>query len=489
MHYHRNVFPRKAGKNGPKRGRRAIALLSVFLCACACALGSEKPDLRAIADAAVEHDPSSLGATHNLRAAESDAIAERARRRFDGTVSPRASLNLNIEEPYDQGTSLGGEVSATTTGNAGSQIKVGADYGMTMVDSGIKDTAKLSAGVSLPVFVNGRFIDTRLDEAEKFSAIELPLGTARDSAAAKIRLTADAAIRLALDTASAERSSKLAERRAVIAEKEAVIARVNRTIGNLSFSELSKIEKEADQARILTLESRQAWEMRLSSLCAFTGYSKDDIDPSRFSVPASSLNGEEDFDVEGFPAVLEAARERQAAETAQILQGAQDSPRLNLSADCSLLGPGSRKNTPPPRGEWSASLAVTVPLSFGASSAKKDAAASRVSSAYQNELAAKTEAQEKLASSKNAYVLALARERLREDLLSQAKIRHREVVLAFESRTATQLDVDRALLSVDEAAAALEDDKIARFKAVLDIYALCGIDPRQLFYPEVSSSQ
>jgi outer membrane protein TolC len=132
---------------------------------------------------------------------------------------------------------------------------------------------------------------------------------------------------------------------------------------------------------------------------------------------------------------------------------------------------------------------VTVPLPFGASSAKKDAAASRVSSAYQNELAAKTEAQEKLASSKNAYVLALARERLREDLLSQAKIRHREVVLAFESRTATQLDVDRALLSVDEAAAALEDDKIARFKAVLDIYALCGIDPRQLFYPEVSSSQ
>ena len=123
---------------------------------------------------------------------------------------------------------------------------------------------------------------------------------------------------------------------------------------------------------------------------------------------------------------------------------------------------------------------MTVPLPSGLSSARKKAADARLSSARQNENAVRANYSDTMNSALDAFTSAVAREQLQEQLLTQTSARSKEVLSALESETATTLDAERAQLSVDEAKAALEDDRSARFKAELDIYQICGLDPLEL---------
>jgi len=151
-----------------------------------------------------------------------------------------------------------------------------------------------------------------------------------------------------------------------------------------------------------------------------------------------------------------------------------------LAANCSLPGPETKKKSVYSDGEWTASATMTIPLPTGFSSARKKAANARLSAARQNENAARENFSDTMDSALDALTTAVAREQLQEQLLSQTSARLKEVLSALESQTVTTLDAERAQLSVDEAKGSLEDDRSARFKAELDIYQLCGLDPLEL---------
>jgi outer membrane protein TolC len=123
---------------------------------------------------------------------------------------------------------------------------------------------------------------------------------------------------------------------------------------------------------------------------------------------------------------------------------------------------------------------MTVPLPSGLSSARKKAAGARLAAARQNENTARQNLSDTMDSVLDAYTSAVEREQLQEQILTQTGARSKQVLSSLESQTATSLDAERALLSVDEAASALEDDRSARFRAELDIYRLCGLDPLEL---------
>ncbi|OQA63907.1 MAG: hypothetical protein BWY39_00608 [Spirochaetes bacterium ADurb.Bin269] len=128
----------------------------------------------------------------------------------------------------ESSTSADGSVEASTYGPAGSRISAGASYSASIPDaSGARtlDTISAQGSVRLPVFVNGKPVDGRLEKAAVRSAVELPLEAAREAAAASDRSLADSVIRLALYAASAERLRSLAVRKAALAGREADEAR------------------------------------------------------------------------------------------------------------------------------------------------------------------------------------------------------------------------------------------------------------------------
>lgn len=460
--------------------KQVCSFIILFLCVVCEFFAVEKPDLRALGEAAIAANPDSLRAAEELKAAEAEADAARTERLLSGKLSVDATGNGNTSGEPEPGTAYGFETSANMVAPAGSKVSLGAEYKISVEDSVKTDSARFSAGVSVPVFVNGRLVDSRLGRAAEISAISAPLDSARAAAAEKRRNTVDSAFRLALDAASADRSRSLAERRVVIAEKETVIARVKCQLGSLSFSELAKIEKAADEGRLAALEAGYLREKKLRLLCASTGYAESDIELGALNVPASFRLPDPLPDTAASPESIRASRARESAQMARLLAGAENAPSFGLSAAGTLPGPVSRTKESVPDGQWSATASVSVPLPTGVSSSRKKAADARLSAAFQGEAAALQDSSLSVESAQNAYREALARERLREQILEQTRARHREVLLALESRTATNLDAERAELSVDEALAALEDDRSARFKAALDIYALCGLDPLEL---------
>ena len=464
--------------------RTLISLFSLLVCIGSCA--AENPDLYAIADAAKTNNPARLKAVEELRAAEADASAERAQRLLSGNLSANVTRNDAInDDKINPVNTVGGEVSASTLAPAGAKISLGAKYSLSrqkdMTDTMINsDTATLNAGVSVPVFLNGRVVDFRLDQAARASTIDIPLETARTAAVADERNAVDSALRLALDLATADRNLSLAVRRVDLAEKDAAVARVKYQLGTVSFSDLDKIEKALDEAKLSAFEARRLRDKRMRDLCTTTGFSADSLDPGIFIVPVSAIETASLADCVTSPEIVQAIRASRSAEMALVLAGAENAPILSFAANCALPGPETKKKKDYSDGEWSASATMTVPLPSGLSSARKKAADARLSSARQNENAVRANYSDTMNSALDAFTSAVAREQLQEQLLTQTSARSKEVLSALESETATTLDAERAQLSVDEAKAALEDDRSARFKAELDIYQICGLDPLEL---------
>lgn len=465
--------------------KRVIAGL-FFLFVIIAANAAEKPDLCALADAAKTNNPSRLKAAEELRAAEADAEAERARRLISGNISANVARNDTINDDKKEPVDIaGGEISASTMAPAGAKISVGAKYSLSrqkdLTDTAINtDTATLNAGVSVPVFVNGRIVDPRLSQAAIASAIDIPLEAARSSSAADERNAVDSALRLALDVAAADRNLSLAVRRGDLAEKDASVARVKFQIGTLSFSELDKIEKASDEAKLSVFEARRVRDKKMRDLCTATGFSADALDPALFLAPVSTLEISAFADCATSPEIVQAIRASRSAEMSLVLAGAENAPTLSFSANCTVPGPETKKKSAYSDGEWAASATMTVPLPSGLTTARKKAADARLAEARQNEASARQNLTDSMDSVLDAYTSAVERERLQEQILSQTSARSKQVLSALESQTATSLDAERALLSVDEAASALEDDRSARFRAELDIYRLCGLDPLEL---------
>jgi outer membrane protein TolC len=460
----------------------------LFLCMQLSAFADSKSVLRTLVEAAMANDANRLKAVETLRAVEADAKSERTRRLLDGALTTTLGRDNGIGSADTEGLSYASGISASSLLPAGGKLSLGSSYGYSTENDATtgkekNDTVGLSASVKIPVFVNGRLVDPRLETASRAATIDLPLEAARETADAQERSTADSVLRLALDAAAADRSSMLAARRAVIAERDAEIARVKRKQGTISYSDLTKTEKDADEARLTALESQFTRDKKLRALRAASGLNENDIDLTVIFAPETSLDPALSRDSVVTQEMRRTAREREMAEMNLVLAGAESSPTLELSTSTTLPGPVARDQKSYDvnnKGTWNATAAVTIPLPFGYGTAHKEAAEARLAAARHGEASAVRASADDLNDLRNAWTTALARVALRQQLFEQAQARLLDVQSSHETQTATKLDVDRAQLTVDDAQAALEDDRSASFKAALDLYAYCGLTPLSL---------
>jgi outer membrane protein TolC len=442
-------------------------------------LYADAPGLSELAAAALANDPASLASRESLRAAESDAAAERLSRAVSGDITASGGYAPSTDAAPSSGGFFSGSVAAAHAGPAGSKLTAGASWAGS-VEGQKADSATFKAGWQAPVLVNGKILDGRLSSAEAALSIDVPLETARETAAQGERKTVDAVFRLALDAAAAERSWKLAAFQTDISARDLAVAEVKRTQGSISYADLSDAEKTANDARISALEAKFAREKALRALSAATGIPETSLDTSILLAPACSLDAAF-LAQSAVPAdLLAARRDRQSAELKSILAGAEGAPRLDLSATATVPGPFSLAGGKPADSSWSATAAVSVPLPTGQSSAKQKAAEFRLAAAQFAESAETRKVSDESSALRDAWDAALAREELCAALVDQARARLAEVQVAAETSTATKLDADRARLAMDRSTGALENARSARFKTALDIYAYRGLDPRDL---------
>ena len=281
----------------------------------------------------------------------------------------------------------------------------------------------------------------------------------------------------------------IAGRNADIEGRDAEIARVKREQGLLGYFDLSKIEKDANEARVSALEARYLRDKKFRALAAATGEtgSAADMDLSGIAAPDVPFVPDSIKATAVTPDMRKAARARKTAEMSLILAGTEYAPSFELSASSAIPGPTSRAQKAydtDTKGSWTASAGLSVPLPTGAGTARVKAADARLAAARQEETLAIRNSADNLTALQNACTTAGEKIKLREQLVAQAKARLRDVRSSFETQTATKLDVDRALLIADDAASSLEDDKSASFKALLDLYNYCGLDPLALLKEE-----
>lgn len=452
-------------------------------------VGAEIRSLESLIDAALRTNSGRFEAQKTLSASEFEAKSERASRQFTGSASlsgKRSGTALDDTSPASGSsgtalTGLTGSVEAAASGPALSQISGGASYDVSIPDVGERslDSLSVQGSIRIPVFVNGKLFDGRLGKAAIRSAIELPLETARAAAVETDRQLADSVVRYALDTASACRAWKIAERNATLAAREAEIAAVRRETGLTGFNELYRVEREADEARVQAQDLRFSYSAKKRILETATGVVFDDSDLQTLSVPDAVSHS--DLERLAPPAssaqVLSASRAREAAEYGRILAGATDSPSLSLSAQVTTPGPLARADRPVSGTGWSAGLGVTVPVTAGAAVARREAAGFRLDAARLAEKNALSLEDSTRTALFDSYESALAKEKLRRQLLERTRTRQQEVVLAAASGTATSIDIERASLAVEEAVASFLDACSARFLAALDICELGSVDP------------
>jgi outer membrane protein TolC len=483
-----------------KPGGRTFAAISLTFLATVSLFAESPSALQTLVDKALVNDPNRIKAIETLRAAEADAAGEKARRLVDGAISATAGRTNGIGGADSDGSALQGGISAATLLPAGAKLSVGTSYQYSMQNAAdtattgeeTTDSTSFSAGVKVPVFVNGKPVDTRLEKASRAAAIDLPLEAAREAASDQERYTVDAVLRLALDAASADRACFIAQRNADIAKHDANIARVKREQGLLGYADLSKIEKDANEERVSALEARFLRDKKIRALAAATGEPENGetsggIDLAGIVAPEVGVDPSLFPDSADTPDMRKAARARKNAEMNLILAGSESAPTFEVSASASVPGPSTRAQKaydPDAKGTWTASAGINVPLPTGAGSAKVKAADARLAAARQEEIASARSSADTLEALRNAWITAGEKIKLREQLVEQAEARLRDVQSSFETQTATKLDVDRARLTSDDAASSLEDDKSASFKALLDLYSYCGLDPRVLLKEE-----
>jgi outer membrane protein TolC len=469
--------------------RKYFSCIVVLAVLSATSAWSQALDLSAIAEAALTNDPERLIAIAQLRAAEADAAATKTKRLIDGSASAQVSRSdPGDSSPVGPTDTVSGDLSATSSLPLGSTLSLGGSYGYSTNDKADSDTATVTAGISVPVFVNGKFVDPGIGGAAKTSGIDLPVEAARDVSDLRARATVDAAFRLALDAASAARSVSLAERRSAIADRDLAIAEVKRDQGTIGYSDLAEKQRAADEARLSALEARLSRDAKIRALCAATGMDFGRIDPAALESLAAPASPSADALLSNAPESAEARkaeRDRRSAESSRILAGAEIAPTFGLQSSVTVPGPASRSEAKDaglgePDTSWSASASVSIPLPTGYGGNRLRAADARVSAARIAEANVAQSSANRVTELRDAWTACDAKVTLRAQLLAQATSRLELVRASLDRQTATALDADRAELAVAEARSALEDSKSDLFKAALDMATRSGIDPRTI---------
>lgn len=469
--------------------RKFLPFFGLLVASAMCPVWSQALDLSAFAEAALANDPERLIAIEQLRAAEAEAAATKTKRLIDGSASAQASRSdPGDSSPVGPTDTVSGDLSATSSLPLGSTLSLGGSYGYSTNKKADSDTATVKAGIRVPMFVNGKFVDPRIGGAAKTSGIDLPVEAARDASDSRARATVDAAFRLALDAASAARSVSLAGRRSAVADRDLAIAEVKRDQGTIGYSDLAEKQRASDEARLAALEARLSRDAKIRALCAATGIDFASIDPAALESLAAPPSVDVDALLSNAPASAEARkaeRDRRSAESSRILAGAEIAPTFGLQSSVTVPGPASRSEAKDaglgePDTSWSASASVSIPLPTGYGGNRLKAADARVSAARIAEADAAQSSANRATALRDAWTACDARVTLRAQLLAQATSRLELVRASLDRQTATALDADRAELAVAEARSALEDSKSDLFKAALDIATQCGIDPRTI---------
>ena len=221
-----------------------VSALALFV--ALSGLYADSPGLPELAAAALANDPKSLASRENLSAAESDADAERRSRAVSGDITASGGYAPVTGAASSSGGIFSGSITSAHAGPAGSKLSAGASWAGS-VDGQKADSATFKAGWQAPVLVNGKILDGRLSTAEAELAIDVPLETARETAARGERKTIDAVFRLAVDAAAAERAWKLAVSQTDISARDLAVAEVKRTQGTIGYADLSDAGKNGER--------------------------------------------------------------------------------------------------------------------------------------------------------------------------------------------------------------------------------------------------
>lgn len=456
--------------------KKCFIIISCFLL---ISLGfAESPDIKGILESVKTRHPDYVSALLSAQAAQDSAQADRKEKVFSGSVSADGGVKGITGTESVVTPTAGSSVQAGLQAPAGARIQAGADYSVSFGEQLKTDNLGVSAAASIPVFVNGKFIDSSLTEAANFISIESPYVQAKTAAEQKQRSVIDAVIRLIFDTQTLSRKLLLAQRRLLLAEKEAEIARIQWESGNAGFSVYDKAQKVCDEARISVNELQNMCNAYVLSLSIAAGI--ENIDLSGISVPPQLSAGELQ-NLLGTPADLQISElQVKVSQMNTILAGAQYAPVLSVSMRAAFPNTFVKTEGLDSEPSWSASLSISIPLPAGVDKLRLESARLRQEAAVQEELSVRQNSRQQRQSLMNDYETACERELLREQILTQTRSRYKEVERAYETETATALDKERALLSVLEAESALQDEGISRFKAALSLYAYAGLDPENL---------
>ncbi len=456
--------------------KKSFSVIFLLLTIMMCFAGTV--DLKQIIDSVKNKNPDYVSAVLSAQTALADVQADRKEKVFSGSVSADGGVQGSAGSDPIVKPVAGSSITAGIQAPAGAKIQAGADYSISLGDNLKTDNLGITASASVPVFVNGKFIDSSLTEAANFVSIEAPYEQAH-SAAEKRRLSvADAVLRLALDAESLSRKLNLAQKRLVLAEKEAEIARIQWESGNAGFSVFDKAQKACDEGRISVQELQNLCNAYTVRLSAATGI--DTIDLSDIVVPEQE-SIEEMRKITGVPSELQQAElQLKAAQMSSILTGVQYAPVLSVSGRAAFPNSFIKTDGLTSDPSWSASISVSIPLPTGAAKLRKESALLKQEAAEQEKMSVMQNSSQQAQNLLDDYETACDRETLRSQILMQTKSRYKEVERAFETETATLIDKEAAMLSVLEAESALRDEGITRFKAALSLYLYFGIDPENL---------
>lgn len=190
-----------------------------------------------------EKNPDYIRALLSAQTAASEYKADRIEKVFSGSLTAQGGLQASDFSTSSVTSAAGAGLRSGFQAPAGIKIQADSDYSV-LLDDVKTDILSLSASVSVPIFVNGKLIDTSLTEAANYVSVESPYVQALTAAEQAKLSVLDTVLKLALDTESLSRKLILAQKRLSLAEQEAVIAKIQWESGNIGFSDFDKAQKK-----------------------------------------------------------------------------------------------------------------------------------------------------------------------------------------------------------------------------------------------------
>jgi outer membrane protein TolC len=471
-----------------------LACVLIFAPFMIAAQESKVLSLRDLVKAALENDPQGKALGLNLSAARESALSAKSRRLLDGSLGLDYGLRVSGGGEDESSQAITASASAASSGPLGLGLSAEASYTLRPDTDGSTDGLSLSARASLPVFVNGRVVDTRIEDAAKRTGYESVIEKAGLAEAQNRAALSGKILDLVFSYRGALNREALSARAAAIAEKDAAIDKVKYESGALTYKALVETEEKAKAGAMSAIEASFLRKRLAHQLSAAVGFDVSALDSSALGAPGldyaarlSELQGSGIVGDFSKAPELEGSRgDVKDAEAARVLEGLRLAPSLSLSGSYSgrgFLGDDTwlAQLTP-----LSFRLGMSLPLDIASGRAAVKASEDRLAlsrlalEASRNGLEARYEA------ARDAFELALAKSSAAESQAGIARSRLAVMQANFERGTVLPQDLERAKLAKDQAEEDCASAQDAGFLALFDIWAILGRDGAELLSAEKS---